>query len=173
MALTGTLLLGALAGCPTAPSDPAIAIGTGQIGAGDGPNGEDFVPLTDGDTLLVTQGPQGCCHVNGSLRVAGVEPGDPDDLAQPRNPTMAFDLLFEGASIVDDGDATQGLEDAPDSAAPFTHEFIERRVILDILNDDDFEGGVDGVFSVTLDDADGIHLRASVDVVLEPHPFNE
>ena len=164
--LFGALLFGALlVGCPTAPGDPAIALATGEIG-------DAFVPLQDGDELLVIQGPQGCCHVNGSVRVAGIDPGDPGDLADPNNPTMAFELLVEGDSIVLDGDAVQGLEDAPSSAEPFTHELIERRVILDILSDDPYDG-VDAEFSVRVTDVNGVVLEASVDVVLEPHPFND
>ncbi len=164
--LTGAALLAAaVAGCPTAPGDPMIKLGTGEPG-------EEFVPLSDGDTLLVIQGPQGCCHVNGSFQVAGVEPGDPDDLGQSRNPTMVFELLVEGSTIVMSGDAKQGLEDAPSSAAPYTHEFIGRRVLLDILSDDPYDG-TDGVFSIDLEDADGIHLSETLDVWLEAHPFNE
>ncbi len=164
--LFAAALVVALAGCPTDPAGPAIQIGTGEPG-------EEFVPLAGGEVLFVTQGPQGCCHVWGSLRVSGIEAGNPDDVSEVRNPTMEFELLVEGASIVSEGDATQGLETAPASAAPYTHEFIGRRVLLDILNDDAFEDGVDAVFSVSVDDVEGIHLSASVDVLLEPHPFNE
>lgn len=159
---TAALLSLLLMGCPTAGGDPAIELGTGEI---------EFTPLSDGDELLIVFGPQGGYHVEGAFRVAGVDPGDRNDLTEPRNPRMEFDLVTEGGTLVMIGEIQQGLDDAPSSAAPYTHELLGRRVILDIVNDQIYNGDA-ATFSVELTDADGVVLSDSVDVVLAPHPLN-
>jgi hypothetical protein len=107
------LLLAAVAACGAdgmVYGDPAAVIGTGEL---------EFEPLGDGDELYVVLGPQGGYHLNGSVRVQGVAPGNPDDLLDPDNPTTEF-RAFVGDQRVDAGGAryTQGLDPAPEPHHP-------------------------------------------------------
>ena len=153
-----------LAGCPTGgPVEPAIQIGGGEV---------EFTAIDEGAELLIVFGPQGGYHVDGAFQSVGADPGDNDDLTDPRNPDILFDLVVAAGSLVLDGDLTQGLDPAPADAAPYTHQLLARRVLLDITDDDPFDG-MDAVFSVQLTDATGLELVDSRDVVLAPHPLND
>jgi hypothetical protein len=140
--------------------DPAAVIGTGEL---------EFEPLAGGDDIYVVQGPQGGFHLNGSVRVQGVAPGNPDDLVDPDNPTTEF-RAFVGDVRVDAGGAryTQGLDPAP---APYHGQMVGRRVILDILDDAELDGATVR-FEVTVSDVYGNSASAEVTVTTVPHPNN-
>jgi hypothetical protein len=157
------LLLAAVAACGAdgmVYGDPAAVIGTGEL---------EFEPLGDGDELYVVLGPQGGYHLNGSVRVQGVAPGNPDDLLDPDNPTTEF-RAFVGDQRVDAGGAryTQGLDPAPE---PHHGQMVGRRVILDILDDAELDGA-EVRFEVTVTDVYGNSASASVMVTAVPHPNN-
>jgi len=164
-ALCGPLVLSlgsALLACdPNLP--PAVEIGTGEI---------TFVPIEDDDTLEIIQGPQGGFHLLTSVRVHGIAPGDRGDLTEPTNPTLTLDVTGNnGDSWIAIGPITQGLDPAPLSERPFTHQMTGRFAILDILADDELAGqSVD--LSVHIAAEDGIELSDSVRLDLVPHPDN-
>jgi hypothetical protein len=112
-----------LAACGSdAPDGPAEAtVGTGS---------DAFVPLADGDDVMIVQGPQGGFHVFASVRVRGLEPGNPEDLGDPDNPTTVFQA-FEGDARVDlDASTyTQGLDATGEDGL---YEMVGRLLILDI-----------------------------------------
>lgn len=156
------VLVGVLPACdPNLP--PALEVGTGEI---------NFVPLEDGDTLEIIQGPQGGFHLLTSLRVHGIAPGDRGDLTEPTNPTLTLDVTGEaGDSWIAIGPITQGLDASPLSERPFTHQMTGRFAILDILADDELAGqSVDLSVHIA---ADGdIEVSGSVHIDLVPHPDN-
>jgi len=151
-----------LAAC-SADVDPALVLGTGEI---------EFEHLADGDELEVIRGPQNGFHVLGAIRVAGIEPGNSDNLAATDNPTTVFTLTTDAGEVQFPNEIVQGLPTAPRSAAPWSHEMLNRRVVLDILSDDELDG-VDATLAVTLTDVDGEALTGAVDVHLVPSPFND
>jgi len=155
-------LLLLLAACdPNLP--PALEIGTGEI---------EFLSLEGGDTLQIIQGPQGGFHLLASLRVHGIAAGDRGDLTEPTNPTITFDVRGEaGDSWIAIGPLTQGLDTAPLSQRPFTHQLTGRFAILDIAADDELAGQTVDL-SVQIDAQDDITLEDSVRIDLVPHPDN-
>lgn len=162
------LILLLLAGCPTAdevpPEGPAIDLGTGEL---------EFEPLADGDELAIVQGSQGGYHLYGSFRVKNVVTGNARDLLEPTNPTMTFDIVHAGESLIASPPFTQGLDDAPEDAAPWTHQTLgrEARMTLEFGEDGTLDGEpVD--FSIRLEDAEGVTVEDSVRLVLFPHPLN-
>jgi hypothetical protein len=164
IALLAALLL---AGCPTEeppPDGPAVDLGTGEL---------DFEPLADGDRVAIVQGPQGGYHLYGSIRTVGVVAGDSRDLTDPTNPTMAFDVVHAGDSIIAVPPFTQGLDEAPPAQAPWTHWMLGREARLDLLFGED--ATLDGEtvdFSITVSDTDGTVVQDTVSVELYPHPLN-
>jgi len=153
------VLLGGCAGPGT--EDPGMQLGTGEV---------EFEAVQDGDTLPVIRGPQGGYHVLGSLLAKGLEAGDSEDLTSDRNPTVTFDVMHGGESILLIGPFTQGLDDAPSSADPFTHQVVGRFLILS-ATDAELDGETVTI-SVRIDDVDGVSLDDEISVELEPHPFN-
>jgi len=151
-----------LAACPSGSEDPGVLLGTGEV---------EFETVGDGDTMQVIRGPQGGYHLLGSVLVKGMEAGDPDDLGSDRNPTLTFDVVHDGASIILIDSITQGLEDAPASQAPFTHQVVGRFVVLDITSDAELDGET-VTMSITVEDVQGETQSDDVTVDLEPHPFN-
>jgi hypothetical protein len=151
----------ALGGC-AAPGDADVLLGTGEA---------EWVPLHDGDEIEVVFGPQGGFHVLGAIRIAGLDAGNPDLLGDPRNPTVAFDFAVGDESLLLSGSFTQGIERAPEDAAPFTHELVGRRVILDI-DDEDPLIGEEATLDVTVADVDGASASCSLRLVAAKHPFN-
>lgn len=142
---------------------PGLEIGTGEIA---------FVPLTDGDTLQIIQGPQGGFHLLASLRVHGIAPGDRGDLTEPTNPTITFSVTDDaGDGHIAIGPITQGLDSAPLREWPFTHQMTGRFAILDITDDDELAGQTVDL-SVQIAAQDDITLEDSVRVDLVPHPDN-
>lgn len=161
-ALAGAAWLGA-SGCAAAGA-PAVELGTGTTA---------FAPLAEGDEVAIVQGPQGGYHLDGSVRATGVDCGDPDDLASPRNPTTVF-RVFLGEQPVSGVRAepgvsyTQGLDVSSD---PQFCEMVGRRVYLNITRDDDLVGQTLRV-EVTLTDASGVTVADDREVFAVAHPAN-
>ena len=148
-----------LTGCPSA-DDPAALIGGGEL------EWEDF----DGDAEII-QGPQGGFHLLGSVRVTGIEAGDPTDLQSPNNPTITFDVVHGDGSMLLTGEFTQGMEGTPEGTEGWTHQIVGRFAILDIEDDDELHGE-SVTFSVRVEDAFGVVVEDAVELDLERHPLN-
>ena len=159
--LVGAALLILTPGCESSAT-PEVEIGTGEI---------EFQPLDDGDMLDIIQGPQGGFHLLGSLRVKGIEAGDRSDLESPDNPTVIFAVDHEGVELITIGSITQGLNAAPLSQLPFTHQMTGRFAILDIAADDELDGET-VQFSVSVADSNGVEVFDSVTLNLIPNPNN-
>lgn len=155
-------LVAAGCGTDTAPpdSDPEVTLGTGATG---------FESLVDGDDIFIIQGPQGGFHFLGSVQVRGLEPGDPEDLSDPDNPTSEFRVLAGGARVdLRAASYTQGLDPA---SSEHTYEMIGRLVILDITADDQL-ADVEVVFEVEVRDSRGRSARDQRTLIAVPHPAN-
>lgn len=142
--------------------DPLIELGTGEW---------EWESLDGTTELPLIQGPQGGFHFLASVRVAGIEPGDAQDLSDPSNPTTQFVVWVDEEDITMTGTYVQGLDRAPHDAEPFFHEMIGRFVIVDILRDDDLDD-VEFELSVDVTDVHGTHLSMSRWFTAYPHPFN-
>lgn len=138
-------------------------LGSGEI---------EFEPVADGAVLQIIQGPQNGFHVLGSLLVKGLEAGDPRDLSSTSNPTMTFDVLHEGNSVILIEPFTQGLDEAPSLETPWSHQLVGRFVAMDIAADDELDGEVVTI-TARVDDVNGLSVTDEVTVELEPHPFNQ
>ena len=132
--------------------------------------GEDaFEPIMDGETLQFIRGPQGGWHFLGSVRVSGLEPGDPDRLDDPDNPTTEFRVTRDGARVdLMAAVYTQGLR--PVSGMGGTFEMVGRLVILDIMRDEDLDG-VTVDMEVTVNAVDGSAGDRRT-IRAERHPLN-
>jgi hypothetical protein len=140
---------------------PAIEIGSGDSA---------FEALVDGEDIFVVQGPQGGFHLLGSFAATGVEPGNPEMLGDPDNPTMTFRVLT-GASRVDIVDAntfTQGLEPVAGTGGVGK---VGRLVILDIADDAELDG-VEIRFEVDITDVHGATASDARLLMAVPHPAN-
>jgi hypothetical protein len=169
LSVAGLLLLVACSGKPDEGEDtsipdlpPQIEIGTGET---------EFEPLEDGDTIYIVYGPQGGYHFNGSLRVQGIDAGDPDHLDDPNNPLTVFEA-FEGDQQVDMDASTykQGIDPVDDE--PGVYEMIGRRVILDITSDDELDGK-EVRMTVRVEDTNGVVVEDGRTLLAIPHPLNE
>jgi hypothetical protein len=163
------LLAGLLIGCPSTDGsnsdDPALDVGTGEI---------EFEPLSDGDTMTMHIGSQGGYHLEVSARARGIVAGDARNLLDETNPTIEFGIDHNGTSMVLTDPFTQGIDDAPEDAAPWTHELLGREARIDIeFGEDDAWDGETVTLSMTVTDTEGTSIQDSVDVVLEPSPFDE
>lgn len=143
------------------PFGPAVELGTGELA---------FVPLADGDELDVIFGPQGGYHVLGSVRTLDIEPGDTEDLANPRNPEVVFSLRVNGEPLEIVGSYTQGLR--PSDQPPWSHQMLNRFIILDIDDDDDIVGQT-AEFTVSLTDVRDVIFEDRREVLLVKHPAND
>lgn len=149
----------AAAGCAGEDEPATITIGTGQ---------DSFEALVDGDEVPVIQGPQGGFHIFGSFWATGIEPGDPDNLQSPDNPTAQF-RVFEGDVRVDIAEATlftQGLEEVDGG-----YGTIGRLVILDITDDAELDGATVR-FEVAILDVHGKSASDAVELTLYAFPGN-
>ncbi len=153
------LILVFVAGCA---SEPALVLGTGEI---------DFQEVDNGASMPIIQGPQGGFHLLASFLVLGVEAGDRQNLGDENNPSITLDVDHEGDSIILISPFVQGLEEAPLSARPWTHQLLGRFAILDIVVDDELDGET-VTLSARVDDAHGVTVSDSVSVDLYPHPDN-
>jgi len=151
------------AACGSSEDDPMLPP-SAELGTGD----LDFESLADGDSIYVIQGPQGGFHVLGSVRVTGVERGDPNDLSSPKNPTTTFEV-YRGSERIDAMGASyvQGLE----RVEPGVFEMVGRFVILDILADDEVAGDSLHI-TVSVEDVNGVTVTDERTVVATPHPQN-
>jgi len=105
---------------------------TYEIGTGEA----TFEPLVDGAPLPFNLGPQGGWHVFGSFRATGVLPGDPEDFANPDNPTVSFQVSQGGASL-------GGYTDLPrpmDPAEGGGWEIVGDTLVLDISEPEEIDG---------------------------------
>ena len=153
------LLVSTALGC--APPDPAIQLGTGELA---------FEPRSPGDEIEVIRGPQGGYHLLGSMQVRDVEPGNRDRLDDPSNPLTTFTVWDGEVSLAPYSAYRQGLAESDD--ATWTHEMIGRLVILDIADDDDIVGKTLR-FEVALEEASGLTLTDSLELLIVPHPLND
>jgi hypothetical protein len=161
-----SLLLSLLIAC--APKESAPAPLDARLGAGEW----EWEGLEDGDEIPVIQGPQGGFHILGSVRVSGVEPGDPDDLGESDNPTTTFFVWVNGENLAPVARYVQGLDPVIDtSVTDFSHEMIGRFAILDIDADDELDG-VELTFEVVVEDVHGDLVSDSLSLVAYPHPYN-
>ncbi len=137
---------------------------TVELGSGD----REFQALTDGDTILIVQGPQDGYHFFGSLRATNFNAGDSENLGSPQNPTTTFEA-FVGTARVDAQASTykQGLKISSQGG-----EMIGRNVILDIQDDSEL-AGVEVRFLVRVDDVDGVSVSDERTLVAQPHPNNQ
>jgi hypothetical protein len=140
---------------------PELILGTGE---------SSFESLTDGQNIYVVQGPQGGFHLFGSVRTRGIDPGNPEDLSDPGNPTIDFRVFTTGTTEARiDALAAhyiQGLRSGGDY-----YEMIGRAVILDITDDSELDN-VPIRFELELVDSNGVMLSDSRNLIAIPHPNN-
>lgn len=138
---------------------PMAELGTGELG---------FVAIAEGDPMLVVHGPQGGYHLVGAMRASGIDPGNPNDLGDPSNPTTEF-RVFRGQTRVDlmASNYTQGLNRTDDGI----YEMIARRVILDIQDDAELDG-VELRVELEVTDVHGVSASDARTVIGRPHPAN-
>jgi hypothetical protein len=160
--LTELLLPAAILACGCTPAEPRALLGAGEF---------EWEELEPGDEHEIIQGPQGGFHLLASVRVGGVEPGDPDDLEDPNNPTVRFDVLVDGASRSATGEFTQGLESTPPDASTWTHQVVGRFAILDITDDDELHGET-AELTVEVRDVAGLVVTDALELELVRHPLN-
>ncbi len=153
------LLLMLLAAC----GSPKIEIGTGEIA---------FQALEEGGTIEVVKGPQGGYHIVSSVRVAGIAPGDSEDLANPSNPIITFSVDNAGVELAPISRFQQGLEPASTRDGGFTHEMLGRFAVLDIATPEEVVGAT-VEFTVTVEDASGTVLTDSRTLEVVPNPLND
>ncbi len=160
-------------GTDTGPCDVAVQQGArwADLGAG-----EDFYePLADGDPILIVFGPQGGYHLDGSVRVAGVDPGDPElPPGDPAHPQTTFEVRREDGSLASGvpGDlrALTYREALRPTCAEGVFQMAGREIFL-AFTDRDLDGETLTI-TVTVQDPDGITVSNAHEVVAEPSPFN-
>ncbi|MEE2751661.1 MAG: hypothetical protein VX519_09540 [Myxococcota bacterium] len=163
MSLLLTLILACTqSGEPADSVTPQAKIGTGEW---------EWAELSDGAEIEVIQGPQGGFHLLGSVRVAGIESGDPESLGDADNPTSTFQVWVEGVPLAPSAVYVQGLEPILGEGAPFSHEMVGRFAILDIESDDVLDG-VSVEFEVEVVDVEGVVVQDSRSLLAVPHPLN-
>jgi hypothetical protein len=118
VALAAILALTSAAGCDAAPvADPVGAGGDGgaDTGGGDvdelvdpevvlGQGYDAYLDAGDGLDLTIYFGPQGGTHVYGSIRIAGLDPGDPAlAISNKANPTVHYlvERLTDGEVVAE------------------------------------------------------------------------
>lgn len=161
------LLALALLGCEpqqAAPDvDPAVLLGTGEW---------SWEPLSDGDSLSVIQGPQGGHHLLGSVRLVGLEPGDPEDLSSANNPTTTFSVILDGVNLTPTANYLQGIDPVHASDSDWEHEMIGRFAILDIADDSELDG-LTLRFEVKIEDIHGRTASDGLEILAYPDPRND
>jgi len=156
-------LIALLLACSGEPDDdvsddePAAELGTGEV---------SFESLDDDDNIIIVFGPQGGYHFNGSVRAAGINGGDAENLEDPDNPLTTFRVFVDDEQIDVGIDYRQGLDPTADG-----FEMVGRRVILDIASDDALDG-VEVVMEVEIEDVDGTVVTDSRTLIGKPHPLN-
>lgn len=127
--------------------DATLEVGTGA---------DAFEPLTDGDDLVLVMGPQGGYHVWGSLRATGVVPGDPLNLADPKNPLIGLSLWVNGEMVGGYQGLPRGLREDGDAWVR-----VGETVVLTGLSVDDALGQT-ATLRAQLEDATGARLMDEV-----------
>lgn len=129
----------------------------------------EFAPLSDGDELAYILGPQGGYHFLASVRVRGVEPGNPDMLSDPRNPRVEF-RAWRGDARVDirASEYIQGLD--PVAGEPGAFEMVGRLLILNITSCDDLTGETLRI-EVEVQDVNGVVVTDEATVTAVPDPI--
>ena len=130
----------------------------------------EFAPLNDGDDLPYILGPQGGFHFLASVRVRGVEPGNPTMLGDPSNPRVEF-RAWRGDTRVDirASEYIQGLD--PVAGDPGTFEMVGRLLILNITSCADLSGETIRV-EVEVEDVNGVIVTDEVTVTAVPDPIS-
>lgn len=155
----------ALVGCAEDPGntpdlEPALEIGAGEIA---------FVPLATGDVVEIIHGPQGGYHFTVSMRVQGIDAGDPDHLDAENNPVTVFSAFRDGVRVdLQQSTFQQGIDP---SAEPGVYEMLGRRLILDITDDAELDGAT-CLIRVDVTDSTGIELYDEREILAVPSPFN-
>ena len=160
--LMGALALLVLLGSACVEAEPALELGTGEL---------QFEALEDGDSIYVIHGPQGGYHLLASLRVAGIEAGNRDDLGDPSNPTVELEVHFGDRQLVVNGSFTQGLAASVPAGGAFSHEVLGRLAILDIADDSELDGE-EIRFLVRVSPVGGPVLSDERRLIVTPHPLN-
>lgn len=138
--------------------EPELMLGTGE---------SEFTELADGDEVFIVQGPQDGYHFDGALLASDIDPGNPDDLGDPSNPTFRFTVV-EGGTEYASLSFTQGFKPTDDENV---HRLLGRRVILDIQDDAELDGH-DVEFAIEVSFPDGSVLTDSHVVHAVAHPLN-
>ena len=161
------LLLSLLLAC--SPEGEEISVSpVALLGSGEW----EWEDLTEGDEVPVIQGPQGGFHILGSVRVAGIKSGDPDNLGEPDNPTTTFYVWVEDQNLAPVSRYVQGLDPVSgEDVGDYSHEMVGRFAILDITDDDELDG-IELTFEVVVEDVDGTLISDSLSLVAYPHPYN-
>ena len=161
--LRGLALALALASCGACVApEPALELGTGEI---------EFEALADAGSIYVIHGPQGGYHLLASLRVVGIEAGNRDDLSDPSNPSVAFEVHHQDRQLVVNGQFTQGLAVSSTADGAFSHEVLGRLAILDVVDDTELDGE-EIRFVARVTPVDGSELSDERRLVVIPHPLN-
>lgn len=88
-----------LAGCDPEPETPceraAEVTGSATVGTG----ATAWEDVTDGDVVEFVRGPQGGLHVYGSLAVTGIVQGKTDELSDPDNPAVTYEVVEAGTVV--------------------------------------------------------------------------
>lgn len=161
-------LLLILLGCASGTGDTgieweqAVEIGTGEW---------EWATLEEGSEIPVIMGPQGGYHLLGSVRVAGLVAGDPDDLSEPDNPTTTFSVFHGEENLTPGAVYVQGLDPIGNPETGFQHEMVGRFAILGIGDDDELDG-VALRFQVRVEDVSGAVLEDERTLWAYPHPNN-
>lgn len=137
------------------PADPCLSLGTGT---------ETFIPLVGGDAITIYRGVQGGFHLFASVRVKGVEAGNPAAF-DPRNPLVDFVVRVDGQPI----DLSEPLPIGLVTLDEGTAERVGRRVVLDerVASPLAAFDGTDIRLEVAVEDARGTIRRGSVDLVAQ------
>jgi hypothetical protein len=161
------LLVFFLVGCAVtedaAEVEPAVLLGTGEW---------FWEPLGAGDPIAVIQGPQGGHHLLGSVRLVGLEAGDPENLGAPNNPTTTFSVLLDGVNLTPNATYLQGIDPVTETSSGWDHEMIGRFAILDIADDSELDG-LTLRFEVEVEDINGRSASDGLEIVAYPDPRNE
>jgi hypothetical protein len=159
------LLLALSTGCGPVEEDvqPQVLLGTGEW---------DWEPLEEGDLMPVIQGPQGGHHLLGSVRIRGLESGDPGQLGDKSNPTTRFTVRLTGENLTPHSTYVQGLDPLDSEDSEWAHEMIGRFAILDVEDDSELDG-LTLEFEVQVEDIDGRKASNALHVVAYPDPRND
>jgi len=125
-----TLALLTLSGCPdggpNGPPPDACAVAAMETPSANlGMGATLFADLADGDDVEIHQGAQGGFHVWGTVRVAGLYPGDRDHRGDPSNPDVVFQVTtMDGTVVGDTGSLLRALKVRSDGQVELVGEIV-------------------------------------------------